>query len=146
MAEVEAVLGVVSKDGVIDVGIEAGSGRSAYAVSIASGALAIAGNRVTLIGIVLVASAEFYDRIEEVPCCSGHTGGSVVVVEIPTCFSVVGDVASFACDGSGADRSLDAAARMSVNPYVLQQNVVSLCIGVDAVSIEVCHGIMSATG
>jgi len=81
VAEVEAVLCVVAKDGLIDVGIETGSAWSADTVSIAAGALAIAGDRVALIGIVLIASAEFYDRIEEVPRCSGGTGGSVVVVE-----------------------------------------------------------------
>ncbi len=61
VGRVHAVLGVVTEDGVIDVGVEAGAARSSDAIAVAAGALAIAGDCVALVGIVLIASAELYD-------------------------------------------------------------------------------------
>ena len=109
-------------------------------VAVASGALAVAGDDGDGMNhrILLVASAPLDGGVEEVPVGVDQRSG-VAVVEVPSCAAVVGDIASSAGD-QAADGAFDAAADVAVDPHILQQQVVGVDVGVDAVGVVVVGG------
>jgi len=141
--EIESVLGVVAEVGVVDVYRETHPHWSTDAVAISAVALAVAGDGSSA-GIGLVAPVPLDGGVVEVPdavdaCCG------VAVVEVPASGSVVGDIASSAGDDS-ADRAFDAAAEVSVNPHVLEEEIVSVDVGDDAVGVVVIDRCAAVAG
>ena len=137
VAKIKPILSVVDELGVVDGGGDAGAVRCADAVSVAAGALAVAGGDRDGVnsGILLVASAPLDGGVEELPVAV-DAGSGVTVVEVPACAAVEGYVASLAGD-QAADGSLDAAADVAVDPHVLHEQVMGGVVGVDAIGVVV---------
>ena len=151
VAEVESVLSVVVEAGVIDVGREAHAWRRSYAVAVASGALAVAGDGGDGVdnGVFLVAAVPRDGGVVEGPEGVGEAGcpvaivGAGAVIEVPAGHAVEIDFASVAGDRA-SDCPYDAAVGVAVDPDILEHEVVGVGVGGDAFGVVVIDGVVGA--